>query len=303
MPYTTVPAHLRGLTLAEANVWGKVYDEARAGGHSEAEAARIAWGAARQGRADAVAARSVRGRARYPMHLERAYAKRLEMRSKLLGLALVETVIGLLRTRTDASYEPGLSVRIREALMASRAQVDGAAPVTPTGLRTTAEGVSGFARTSAGAQLEVLGLNRPLTRDEARVLAWARENAALIRANDDRAVEGIAEAVTEGITAGRSPESIARAVRYRTGVNTRHARVIARDQIAKLNARIQRDEFEAAGVTRYRRRTMGDDRVRPTHAVLDGKVFRWDSPPSVGHPGDDYGCRCMAEPLPPGRKR
>ena len=29
----------------------------------------------------------------------------------------------------------------------------------------------------------------------------------------------------------------------------------------------------------------------------DGKTFRWDTPPDdTGHPGEDYGCRCTAEP-------
>jgi len=43
-------------------------------------------------------------------------------------------------------------------------------------------------------------------------------------------------------------------------------------------------------------RTREDDKVRPSHAANDGVIFAWDTPPATGHPGDDYGCRCTAEP-------
>jgi len=51
--------------------------------------------------------------------------------------------------------------------------------------------------------------------------------------------------------------------------------------------------------THYIWRTRGDDKVRPSHAVNNGRVFAWDDPPETGHPGEDYGCRCTAEPFMP----
>lgn len=50
------------------------------------------------------------------------------------------------------------------------------------------------------------------------------------------------------------------------------------------------------GITRYIWRSRGDDKVRPTHAQNNGKIFSWNVPPETGHPGDDFGCRCRAEP-------
>jgi SPP1 gp7 family putative phage head morphogenesis protein len=43
-------------------------------------------------------------------------------------------------------------------------------------------------------------------------------------------------------------------------------------------------------------RTQGDDKVRPSHAANEGKIFMWNKRPPTGHPGEDYGCRCWAEP-------
>jgi hypothetical protein len=43
-------------------------------------------------------------------------------------------------------------------------------------------------------------------------------------------------------------------------------------------------------------RTQHDDKVRPSHAANEGRACAWDAPPDTGNPGDDFGCRCHAEP-------
>lgn len=43
-------------------------------------------------------------------------------------------------------------------------------------------------------------------------------------------------------------------------------------------------------------RTVQDDKVRAEHAARAGEIFLWRSPPEGGHPGQDYNCRCWAEP-------
>jgi len=44
-------------------------------------------------------------------------------------------------------------------------------------------------------------------------------------------------------------------------------------------------------------RTVGDDKVRGEHAQRAGQRFSWDDAPDGGHPGEDYNCRCWAEPV------
>lgn len=48
---------------------------------------------------------------------------------------------------------------------------------------------------------------------------------------------------------------------------------------------------------RYIWRTQRDSDVRSRHAQRDGRIIEWDNPPEGGHPGEDYGCRCWAQPL------
>ncbi|MAO54179.1 MAG: hypothetical protein CMM61_00590 [Rhodospirillaceae bacterium] len=42
-------------------------------------------------------------------------------------------------------------------------------------------------------------------------------------------------------------------------------------------------------------RTVGDGKVRSSHADRNGKVFSWANPPEGGHPGEAPNCRCWAE--------
>lgn len=51
---------------------------------------------------------------------------------------------------------------------------------------------------------------------------------------------------------------------------------------------------------RYVWRTVGDSRVRDEHATRDGQIYTWGNPPEGGHPGEDYNCRCWAEPIEDG---
>ena len=43
-------------------------------------------------------------------------------------------------------------------------------------------------------------------------------------------------------------------------------------------------------------RTCMDDKVRPEHKELEGKVFNYED--DMKHPGTDYGCRCYGQKLP-----
>ena len=53
------------------------------------------------------------------------------------------------------------------------------------------------------------------------------------------------------------------------------------------------------GIERYIWRSRDDAKVRDRHAANDDRLFRWDTPPEGGHPGQAYNCRCTAEPIRP----
>lgn len=57
---------------------------------------------------------------------------------------------------------------------------------------------------------------------------------------------------------------------------------------------------EDLGIEQYVWRSQDDAKVRDSHADYDDQMFRWDTPPEGGHPGQAHNCRCFAEPIGPG---
>lgn len=68
----------------------------------------------------------------------------------------------------------------------------------------------------------------------------------------------------------------------------------------KLND-ILADDMQKNPQDYYIWRTVGDDKVRGKHAEREGKIFNKNVPPEGGNPGEDYNCRCWAEPYKPER--
>lgn len=74
------------------------------------------------------------------------------------------------------------------------------------------------------------------------------------------------------------------------------ARLIARDQVGKLNGRFNELRQQSLGITHYFWSTSHDERVRARHRGWDGDRIAWDNPPPDGHPGQAIQCRCT--PIP-----
>lgn len=66
-------------------------------------------------------------------------------------------------------------------------------------------------------------------------------------------------------------------------------------ELVQLWHQVKRDEEGVA--TRYIWRTEGDNRVRDSHEANDGEEFSTDDAPDTGAPGEDFNCRCWAEPV------
>jgi len=92
-----------------------------------------------------------------------------------------------------------------------------------------------------------------------------------------------------------------------SGISGRALANVALDFGAAFGAMIQTAQT-SAGVQTYMWLTQRDSRVRKAHLELDGEIADWDDPPlssdvsdneEDNHPGEDYGCRCVASPIAP----
>lgn len=133
---------------------------------------------------------------------------------------------------------------------------------------------------------------------------WVDANVGLIKTIPNDSLRKMKDIVQEGFMTGRTTTAIVKDIQSAYGVGKRHARLIARDQLAKLNSDLTQTQQKDAGVNEYKWSTSGDSRVRDSHKALDGKRFSWDDPPIVDaktgrrcHPGQDYECRCVAVPV------
>lgn len=127
-------------------------------------------------------------------------------------------------------------------------------------------------------------------------VAYAREqNILLINKLNVTYADACREIFSDPNTFGLRVEEIRKRLQEKADISTRHADLIARDQTLKLNAAITRIRMQNAGITHYTWSTSQDERVRLTHAALEGQVFSWAVGTPIGyHPGEDYQCRCTA---------
>ncbi len=126
---------------------------------------------------------------------------------------------------------------------------------------------------------------------------WVRENVDLIKTIDARFFTEIESLVKETVGEGRQTSVLVKEIQRRFEVAESRARLIARDQIGKLNGQIAKAQQTKLGVTKYVWQTSEDERVREEHEARNGKTFKWSDPPSDGHPGEPIQCRCVALPV------
>jgi SPP1 gp7 family putative phage head morphogenesis protein len=125
-----------------------------------------------------------------------------------------------------------------------------------------------------------------------------RTNVALIKTIPEQYFEQIQGMILQGIDEGKDFFSIKLDLLQVNEKNMKRARVIARDQVSKMNSAVNRLRQEAIGITHYIWRTVGDESVRSEHKALNGRKFAWSEIPPGGYrPGEAIQCRCIAEPV------
>ncbi|MFH4307097.1 phage minor head protein, partial [Acinetobacter baumannii] len=121
-------------------------------------------------------------------------------------------------------------------------------------------------------------------------------NVSLIKSIPQQYADKLEVLITNALQTGQTNEELAKAIKQ-LGLSTDYrARLIASDQMGKINGQINQARQLSMGVETYTWQTAKDERVRPDHQYKQGKTFRWDSPPDGGHPGQPIRCRCTALP-------
>ncbi len=126
---------------------------------------------------------------------------------------------------------------------------------------------------------------------------FTHENATLIGSIPEELHQQVANMTARAFTKRMHPDTYAKLLQDRFDVAESRARFIARDQLSKLWGQVNAVRQRGVGITEFVWDTRKDNLVRPSHRRLQGKVFSFDDPPSVGLPGEDFNCRCAARPV------
>ena len=140
---------------------------------------------------------------------------------------------------------------------------------------------------------------------------WVKNNVGMIKTIPQDTLSRMETIIEEGYLAGKSNTAIGRDITQAYQQQKHRAQLLARDQVAKLNADITQKQQQDAGVDSYVWSSSKDVRVRDCHLDFDGKEFKWSEPPEnyyntksrgrvyIGryHPGQAPGCRCCSLPV------
>lgn len=144
------------------------------------------------------------------------------------------------------------------------------------------------------------------------VRANIAKNTTLIKSIPEEFVKNIESIIYSGVTTGSTYKSIEEQIKGTEGIRSvfgkldDRIKLIARNEVSSINGQINKTRMQNIGVTKFEWVTAGDERVRDSHAQLDGQVFDWNNPPTNERgekiiPGSDFNCRCQSiaviEPL------
>lgn len=126
-----------------------------------------------------------------------------------------------------------------------------------------------------------------------------QENVSWIKSIAGEYHDKIESVVTQGARRGANINDMAAEIAEIGDVSMRRAKFIARDQLGSLYGDLTKARHTRIGLRRFTWRTSQDERVRDEHAAFDDKVFDWatGAGPEGLIPGEDFNCRCTAEPL------
>lgn len=135
------------------------------------------------------------------------------------------------------------------------------------------------------------------------------EAAAYITSLPLEAAQRVEQLAVQYMTQGIRAKQLARDV-FATGqVTISRANTIARTETSRTAGLLQEVRAKSVGSEGYIWRTAEDIDVRDLHRELEGKYFKWTSPPIAGsrgmryHPGGGPNCRCWAEIVLPGERK
>jgi SPP1 gp7 family putative phage head morphogenesis protein len=229
---------------------------------------------------------------RIPIAVERAMALVIRRSIERLGRAVLGMQLGQFAHQDAADGGapgiPGATSIVKSAKAAARAASSGLA------VKVQRHSQGEFKRLGISLRDVEPGFGELI--DDWRTANVARVGSLLEGERDE-----LADILSNG--ANKTVTELRGAIEDRLDVSRAKADYLARDQVTTLNSQISHERMRAAGIEEGYWTTSNDERVRDSHAEMDGELFSIDDPPEVDGeavlPGEPPLCRCVTMPRLP----
>ena len=246
--------------------------------------------------------------------IERQYQKQLNKLGKALALGVREQVLNYLKAQQSSYVMDGFGDQLGVIFKKLNSIFTGAATAS-------------FAETTASQMVQKVGaasknrFNRAVTRatgvDLGSVIATEgledftavsiNKNVSLIKSLPEEYLKQVETIVNNGVVSGARYSTIEKEIISKTGANSKLAnriKTIARNEVQTINSQIILRRSESLGITKGIYKSSKDERVRKSHAELDGVEFElkkgaWSkTDQKFIQPGiTDINCRCTYSPI------
>ncbi len=133
---------------------------------------------------------------------------------------------------------------------------------------------------------------------------WAKNLDLYIKGWLGEAITDLREEVQEHVFAGGRAAGLVKGIQATHNVSKEKAKFLARQETSLLMSKLREERYKDIGVVRYKWNGVDDQRERPDHKALNGKIYAFASPPITdrrtgarNNPGEDFNCRCICIPI------
>lgn len=138
---------------------------------------------------------------------------------------------------------------------------------------------------------------------------WKAQQSRLVDSIVNTYIEKLQIIVSNAVQRGTAMSEVKEEIKVLLNTTDKRAKFIARNEVGNLNGIITMRRQVDCGIGVYQWSSSHDERVRSSHAEMDGKYFYWNSdkvgeingikvyPAPKYHPCMDYNCRCVALPV------
>lgn len=136
------------------------------------------------------------------------------------------------------------------------------------------------------------------------IKSYVKKNKELISILGHEYIPEITQLTSQTYIQGGSIKTLATNLQGVAKINKNKAMFWARDQMGDAYASFTKIRQTSVGISSYIWRTVEDNHVRDTHAMLEGRKFTWTNGaastgllarPGAKHPSEDWNCRCSSE--------